>query len=217
MYTAYPLPERECRGGSRAARPSSLPGGQPARSHGIPEPGQARQPRVQKPSPGRWITYMNAFSNRRLLYIKDLSCCKVLREVLPEYKAILCRKMIYCHELFTIDRRYWTLNYVSCCKVHISRILGNWSAFILTKEWEAQHLHWFSYTDKKKRKFSLYTRNSEGSGAKSYMTNDLLIYGENICAFPHIYGSPFLIYDFAPDPIWISLYMRKILLYFFSV
>ncbi len=34
--------------------------------------------------------------------------------------------------------------------------------------------------------------NSEGSGAKSYMTNDLLIsvYGENICSFPHIFGSP---------------------------
>jgi hypothetical protein len=26
--------------------------------------------------------------------------------------------------------------------------------------------------------------NSEGSGAKSYMANDLLIFGENICAFP---------------------------------
>ncbi len=33
--------------------------------------------------------------------------------------------------------------------------------------------------------------NSEGSGAKSYMTNDLLKYGENICAFPHKLGSPF--------------------------
>jgi hypothetical protein len=35
------------------------------------------------------------------------------------------------------------------------------------------------------------------------MTNDLLIFGENICAFPHILGTPStnLIYDFAPDPI----------------
>jgi hypothetical protein len=43
---------------------------------------------------------------------------------------------------------------------------------------------------KKKRKFSSYIRKKkkkkEGSGAKSYMTNDLLIYGENICPFPHI-------------------------------
>ncbi len=43
---------------------------------------------------------------------------------------------------------------------------------------------------KKKENFSHILGNSEGSGAKSYMTNDLLIYGENICAFPHILGSP---------------------------
>ncbi len=28
---------------------------------------------------------------------------------------------------------------------------------------------------------------------------------------------PFLIYDFATAPLWISLYMRKILFYFLSV
>jgi hypothetical protein len=58
------------------------------------------------------------------------------------------------------------------------------------------------YTDKKKIKFSSYTLlgKSEGSGAKSCMTNDLLVYGENFCAFPHI-RKPFLIYDIAPDPI----------------
>ncbi len=38
---------------------------------------------------------------------------------------------------------------------------------------------------KKKIKFSSDIRKSEGSGAKPYMANDLLIYGENICAFPH--------------------------------
>jgi hypothetical protein len=33
------------------------------------------------------------------------------------------------------------------------------------------------------------------------MTNDLLlIYGENICEFPHILGTPSS-YDFVPDPI----------------
>jgi hypothetical protein len=41
---------------------------------------------------------------------------------------------------------------------------------------------------KKKRKFSSYTRDRVQS--HSYMTNDLLTYGENICAFPHILGSP---------------------------
>jgi hypothetical protein len=42
---------------------------------------------------------------------------------------------------------------------------------------------------KNKIKFSSYILgNSEGSGAKSYMTNDLLIYGGEI-------------YDFASDPV----------------
>ncbi len=43
---------------------------------------------------------------------------------------------------------------------------------------------------KNKIKFSSNIGNSKGSGAKSYMTNDLLIYGENICTFPHMLGSP---------------------------
>jgi hypothetical protein len=46
---------------------------------------------------------------------------------------------------------------------------------------------------KNKIKFSSSIRKFRGIGcnAKSYMTNDLLINGENICAFPHILGSPF--------------------------
>ncbi len=53
-------------------------------------------------------------------------------------------------------------------------------------------------TDKKETKVSLYIRKIQtGSGAKSYMTNDLLIYGENI---PHTYMTlhmrkGFLIYE----------------------
>ncbi len=47
------------------------------------------------------------------------------------------------------------------------------------------------HTDKKENKnFPHILGNSEGLGAKSYMTYDLLIYGETICAFPHILGSP---------------------------
>jgi hypothetical protein len=42
--------------------------------------------------------------------------------------------------------------------------------------------------------------NLEGSGPKSYMTNDLLIYGENICAFPHILGSVSSYMTFHPIP-----------------
>ncbi len=58
------------------------------------------------------------------------------------------------------------------------------------------------YTDKKENKFSSYIRRFRriGVGAKSYMTNDLLIYGENICAFPHILGSPFSYMTLHPIP-----------------
>ncbi len=41
---------------------------------------------------------------------------------------------------------------------------------------------------KKKRKFSSYIRKFRGIGCN--MNNDLLTYGENICAFPHILESP---------------------------
>jgi hypothetical protein len=54
---------------------------------------------------------------------------------------------------------------------------------------------YYSTLIKKKRKFSL-----ERSGAKSYMTNDLLIYGENICEFLHILGSPFSYRTLHPIP-----------------
>jgi hypothetical protein len=44
---------------------------------------------------------------------------------------------------------------------------------------------------KKKRKFSSYIRKFRGIRCKViYDYNDLLIYGKNICAFPHILGSP---------------------------
>jgi hypothetical protein len=56
---------------------------------------------------------------------------------------------------------------------------------------------WQSYIDsdypkliKKKEYFPHSLGNSEGTGAKSYFTNDLLIYGENSCAFSYIIGSP---------------------------
>jgi hypothetical protein len=51
---------------------------------------------------------------------------------------------------------------------------------------------------KRRKKFPHISGNSEVSGAKSYISNDLLIYGENICVFPHIcIRKPFLIYGFA--------------------
>jgi hypothetical protein len=53
-------------------------------------------------------------------------------------------------------------------------------------------------TDKKlKQNFPHILGNSEGSGAKSYLTNGLLIYGENMCAikFPYtVYEKNFVFF-----------------------
>jgi hypothetical protein len=55
------------------------------------------------------------------------------------------------------------------------------------------------------------------SGAKSYMTDDLLIYGENICAFSHILGSPSSYMTLHPsDPIP-SEYEENFVFIFISV
>ncbi len=53
-------------------------------------------------------------------------------------------------------------------------------------------------TDKNEKKIIL--ESLEGSGAKSYMTNDLLIYGENIFAFPHMLGTPYTYITLHPIP-----------------
>ncbi len=45
------------------------------------------------------------------------------------------------------------------------------------------------HTDKKEKKIFLIYKDFGGICAKSYMTNDPLIYGEIICSFPHILGS----------------------------
>ncbi len=66
----------------------------------------------------------------------------------------------------------------------------------------------FCYTDKKENKI----------GAKSYCiwltASSYMV--KYLCISSYI-RKPFLIYDFAPDPIWISIYMRKILFSFLSV
>jgi hypothetical protein len=73
------------------------------------------------------------------------------------------------------------------------------------------------YIDKKRKyNFPHILENLEGSGAKSYMTNDLLIYGENIYAFPHILGTPSSYMTLHPNPSEF-LYVRKILFSFLSV
>jgi hypothetical protein len=83
---------------------------------------------------------------------------------------------------------------------------------------QRRHKRWLlSYTDKKEKKiFLIYKEIQKGSVAKSINWQPLHIW-LNICAFPHIcIRKPFLIYDFAPDPIWVSLYLSKILFSFYQ-
>jgi hypothetical protein len=69
---------------------------------------------------------------------------------------------------------------------------------------------------KKKIKFSSYIRNSEDRVQSHIrMTNDLLIYGENICAFPHILGSPSSYMTLHPIPSEYSLKYDQNFVYFF--
>ncbi len=67
----------------------------------------------------------------------------------------------------------------------------------------------FCYTDKKENKI---VRSHIWLTASSYMVKYLC----DLCISSYI-RKPFLIYNFAPDPIWISIYMREILFSFLSV
>jgi hypothetical protein len=66
----------------------------------------------------------------------------------------------------------------------------------------AIHCVHYSTLIKKKIKFSSYIGKFrvEHAVAKSYMTNGLLIYGENFRSSSYI-RKPFLIYDFATAPL----------------
>ncbi len=61
------------------------------------------------------------------------------------------------------------------------------------------------YTDKKEKKFLIYKE--IWPTASAYVTKYLSI--------SSYIRKSFLIYDFATAPLWISLYMRKILFYFY--
>ncbi len=69
-----------------------------------------------------------------------------------------------------------------------------------------------SYTDKKENKiFLIYKEIQNGVVAKSYMTNGLLIqFMGKYLRISSYSRKPFLLYDCATDPLWISLYMRTI-------
>ncbi len=84
--------------------------------------------------------------------------------------------------------------------------------------WPALLYTCLSYTDKKENQiFLIYKEIQNGVVAKSYEINGLLIYGDIFAHFLIYYRKPFLIYDIATAPLWISLYMRKILFSLLSV
>ncbi len=66
-------------------------------------------------------------------------------------------------------------------------------------------------------KFSAYMRKfrMEQLQSHKWLTNSSYM-GKYLCISSYI-RKPFLIYDFATAPLWISLYIRKILFYFLSV
>ncbi len=66
----------------------------------------------------------------------------------------------------------------------------------------------------------LHTDKKENKRVQSHIwltASSILICGEKFAQFLIYYRKPFYINDFAPDPIWISLYMRKILFSFLSM
>ncbi len=72
-----------------------------------------------------------------------------------------------------------------------------------------QHVNVSPHTDKKEKKiYLMYKEIQMGSGAN--LRKGFLSICGNAQIFNHIWGGPLVIYDFAPDPNWISLYMRKV-------
>jgi hypothetical protein len=68
---------------------------------------------------------------------------------------------------------------------------------------------------KNKYNFPYLLGNLEGSGANSYMTNDLLIYRENICAFPPLLGTPSTYMTSIPSEF--PIYEEYFVFFFISV
>ncbi len=78
-------------------------------------------------------------------------------------------------------------------------------------------IQYYTYTDKKENKIFLIYKEIKRDRVQSHLWLTASSYmGKNLPISSYI-RNPFLIYDFAPDPIWFSLYMRKILFSFLSV
>ncbi len=74
-----------------------------------------------------------------------------------------------------------------------------------------------AWTDKKEIKFSSYIRKFRMEQLQSHIWLTASSYMEKYLRISSYIMKPFLIYDFATAPLWISLNMRKILFSFLSV
>ncbi len=70
-------------------------------------------------------------------------------------------------------------------------------------------------TDKKKIQFPLYIRKFRRDRLQNHKWLTASSYKVKYLRISSYIRKPFLIYDFATDPIWISLYMRKISFLFY--
>jgi hypothetical protein len=74
------------------------------------------------------------------------------------------------------------------------------------------------YTDKKENKiFLIYKEIQNGAVAMVHIWLTASSFMGKYLRISSYIRKPFLIYDFATAPLWISLSMRKILFYFLSV
>jgi hypothetical protein len=80
----------------------------------------------------------------------------------------------------------------------VSKVVSIGTIFEEMKKGENERKMKESTLIKNKIKLSSYIRKFRRIGCKSYITNNLLINGENICAFPHILGSPSSYMTFVP-------------------
>ncbi len=120
---------------------------------------------------------------------------------------------------------------VACCTVHNTHAIQNMSLFVKCEEKvmravsfnhmslnpKPEERYFCNCTDKNKIKFSLYIRKFRVEQLQSHIWLTASSYMGKYLRISSYIRMPFLIYDFATAPFWISLYMRKILFSFLSV
>jgi hypothetical protein len=110
---------------------------------------------------------------------------------------VLNGTFLFCRNFVFSGIRWWNFCTAPAKKLHSGTAHIKYRTFLEL---------WKCTDEKENQIFLIYKEIQKGLVAKSYMTNGLLIFG-------YIFAR-YLIYDFAPDPIWISIYMRKISFFF---